>query len=317
MLYNDPVGSTNTLVLDSTQCPRCMWSRPSASRSWRICCDRGGATAARCAIGHRLQRARAVDVPRSLRAGRLLPRRGTFSSPTSSRPGQTSSPASQTLQHRPQVRLCSAARRCPARTWPASAALFKQLHPEWSPSQIKSALMTTAGRRSSMVPIPMAAGDLRQGAGQFGRTLASNPGLVFDAGFGDWLSFICGTDNSRASYCRRSPIDPSDSTRRPSHRALAGSQTVKRTVTNVGAALRPTRLGPRGSRISRTAQSGVIDDRGRARPRNSASPSRNAARRERLRGGHCTLTDGTATTCAFRSSQARRIRGSGGSQRHV
>ena len=33
----------------------------------------------------------------------------------------------------------------------------------------------------------------RQGAGHVRPTRATDPGLVFDSGFNDWLAFLCGT----------------------------------------------------------------------------------------------------------------------------
>jgi len=116
------------------------------------------------------------------------------------------------------------------------AALFKQLHPEWSPAMIKSALMTTASQtRNNNTPI--AGGAFAYGAGQVVPNSANNPGLVYDAGFNDWLAFLCGTGQLTASYCPSIAIDPSN-LNYPSIAigALAGAQTVTRTVKNVGAA---------------------------------------------------------------------------------
>jgi subtilisin family serine protease len=114
------------------------------------------------------------------------------------------------------------------------AALFKQKYPNWSPAAIKSALMTTASQmRNNNTPI--AGGAFAYGAGQVVPTSGTNPGLVFDSGFSDWLAFLCGTGQLNASYCPSIAIDPSD-LNYPSIAigALTGIQTVKRTVTNVG-----------------------------------------------------------------------------------
>jgi subtilisin family serine protease len=89
------------------------------------------------------------------------------------------------------------------------AALFKQLHPEWSPAMIKSALMTTASQtRNNNTPI--AGGAFAYGAGQVVPNSANDPGLVYDAGFNDWLAFLCGTGQLTASYCPSIAIDPSN-----------------------------------------------------------------------------------------------------------
>ena len=107
-------------------------------------------------------------------------------------------------------------------------ALFKQLHPNWSPAAIKSALMTTASQtRNNNTPI--AGGAFAFGAGQVVPNTANNPGLVFDAGFNDWLAFLCGTGQLTASYCPSIAIDPSN-LNYPSIAigALAGAQTVTR-----------------------------------------------------------------------------------------
>ncbi len=115
-------------------------------------------------------------------------------------------------------------------------ALMKQLHPDWSPMAIKSALMTSAGdvldgpNTNSLVIF-------RQGAGHVRPNNAADPGLVFDSGFNDWLGFLCGTQLP-TSFCTDAGIpvlNPSNFNGASiAIGALAGSQTVTRTVTNVG-----------------------------------------------------------------------------------
>jgi subtilisin family serine protease len=120
------------------------------------------------------------------------------------------------------------------------AALLKQLHPNWSPMAIKSSLMTSAydvldGPNTNPLVI------FRQGAGHVRPNSAADPGLVYDSGFNDWLAFLCGTTTgvgpstcnalSGAGYS----LDPSDlNVASIAIGDLAGSQTVKRRVTNVG-----------------------------------------------------------------------------------
>ena len=120
------------------------------------------------------------------------------------------------------------------------AALFKQLHPDWTPMMIKSALMTTAydvldGPNTNPLVI------FRQGAGHVQPNKAMNPGLVFNSGWNDWLAFICATQpqgltatcnalwTAGYSRCASDFNAPSIAIG-----ALAGTQTVTRTVTNVG-----------------------------------------------------------------------------------
>ncbi len=66
---------------------------------------------------------------------------------------------------------------------------------------------------------------------------AVDPGLVFDSGWNDWLGFLCGTQLP-TSFCTGSGIpvlDPSNFNGASIAIAdLAGTQTVQRTVTNVG-----------------------------------------------------------------------------------
>jgi len=115
-------------------------------------------------------------------------------------------------------------------------ALMKQLHPDWSPMAIKSALMTTASQSLNVGgAIPGTAFDY--GAGQVVPTAASTPGLVYDSGFLDWIGFLCGTGQFAGTICASVGIDPSD-LNYPSISVgeLAGTQTVTRTVTNVGPA---------------------------------------------------------------------------------
>lgn len=116
------------------------------------------------------------------------------------------------------------------------AALIMDAHPDWSPMMVKSALMTTASTETNAGnPIP--GNPFGYGAGQVVPNSAFDPGLVYDAGWIDWLGFLCGTGQLQASYCPSIGFDPSD-LNYPSISvgALAGSQTITRTVTNVGPA---------------------------------------------------------------------------------
>ncbi len=117
------------------------------------------------------------------------------------------------------------------------AALLKDLHPDWSPMMIKSALMTTGydvldGPNTNALVI------FRQGAGHVKPNSAADPGLVFDSNMTDWLGFLCGTQLDPV-YCtsRGIPVvSPSNFNGASiAISGLPGSVTVTRTMTNVGA----------------------------------------------------------------------------------
>ena len=118
-------------------------------------------------------------------------------------------------------------------------ALMMDLYPTWSPMRIKSALMTTGydvldGANSNPLVI------FSQGAGHVRPNSAMDPGLVFDSNANDWLAFLCGTTTAvGASTCAALSgagysLDPSDmNVASIAIGDLPGSQTVRRTVTNV------------------------------------------------------------------------------------
>lgn len=119
------------------------------------------------------------------------------------------------------------------------AALLKDLHPDWSPMAIKSAMMTSAGdildgANTSILTI------FKQGAGHIRPNSAADPGLVYDSNIYDWFAFLCGaTTGVSPSTCAfleslGYSLDPSDLNQASiAIGALAGTQTVTRTVTNV------------------------------------------------------------------------------------
>lgn len=135
------------------------------------------------------------------------------------------------------------------------AALIKQKHPRWSPAAIKSALMTTSntldrGERpilaqqysgaETMTFVPATPFDY--GSGHVNPRAALYPGLVFDAGYEDYLGFLCTTpgidSNEIKNYTHRPcnytlghPYNLNSPSIAVSH--LVGTQTVTRTVTNV------------------------------------------------------------------------------------
>jgi hypothetical protein len=120
------------------------------------------------------------------------------------------------------------------------AALLKNFHPDWTPMMIKSALMTSA---SDVIDGPNTSSTIifSQGGGHAAPNAAADPGLILKSSFNDWLAFLCGTTSgispaactalSSAGYS----LNPSDlNIASIAIGDLASSQTVKRTVTNVG-----------------------------------------------------------------------------------
>jgi subtilisin family serine protease len=116
------------------------------------------------------------------------------------------------------------------------AALFKQLHPEWTPMMIKSALMTTATQMTGAT----STAPFNVGSGLVNPTAAMNPGLVFDSTPAEWLAFICGTGQISTANCTAAgvaPINPTD-LNTPSIAVSRATESlpyvVTRRVTNVG-----------------------------------------------------------------------------------
>ncbi|XP_077238509.1 subtilisin-like protease SBT2.5 [Tasmannia lanceolata] len=135
------------------------------------------------------------------------------------------------------------------------AALVKQKHPHWSPAAIKSALMTTAttldrtGRplqaqqfTGTETVTLVKATPFDYGSGAVNPRAALDPGLILDAGYEDYVRFLClipGIDphevsNFTTMRCNSSsghPANLNSPSIAISH--LVGTQTITRTVTNV------------------------------------------------------------------------------------
>jgi subtilisin family serine protease len=175
-------------------------------------------------------------------------------------------------------------------------ALFKQLYPSWSPMAIKSALMTTAsdvldGPNTNPLVI------FRQGAGHVRPMFAKNPGLVFDAGFNDWLGFLCGTQLA-PSVCTGAGIPVLDASNLNVASIaigdMAGVQTVTRRVTNVGGAAAtytPSFTGMAGVNVAVSPASLTLAP-GETKPF-TVSFTRAAAAANAYVGGQLTWSDGT------------------------
>jgi subtilisin family serine protease len=150
-------------------------------------------------------------------------------------------------------------------------ALLEQAHPDWSPAAARSALMTTADpnvrdndRVSQATPFGMGAGHANPGRTDR-RGSSFQPGLVYNAGFNDYLGFLCDAQPSlfanptatcAALEAAGFPTDPSD-LNYPSISVaeVLGSQTVTRRVTSVAVENAPTRYNvsveaPEGYEIS-------------------------------------------------------------------
>uniref|UniRef100_A0A0D3GKF8 Subtilisin-like protease n=1 Tax=Oryza barthii TaxID=65489 RepID=A0A0D3GKF8_9ORYZ len=140
------------------------------------------------------------------------------------------------------------------------AALIKQKNPKWSPSAIKSALMTTSNTldkgshplraqqySTSEIMTLTRATPFDYGSGAVNPKAALDPGLVLDATHQDYITFLCsipdvehsevsnitGSTCSSSSKVQQRPYDLNIPSITISQ--LRGTQTVKRTVTSVAA----------------------------------------------------------------------------------
>ncbi|KAA8534154.1 hypothetical protein F0562_031653 [Nyssa sinensis] len=126
-----------------------------------------------------------------------------------------------------------------------AAAYVKSFNPGWSPAAIKSALMTTASPMSAALNTDA---DYAYGSGYLDPVKAAKPGLVYDAGEADYVTFLCGQgystkflqlvtgDNSTCSAANNGTVwdlnYPSFALSAKS--GISITRVFHRTVTNVG-----------------------------------------------------------------------------------
>ncbi|TMX04391.1 hypothetical protein EJD97_009047 [Solanum chilense] len=87
-----------------------------------------------------------------------------------------------------------------------AAAYVKSFHPDWSPSAIKSAIITTARSMSSKVDREA---EFAYGAGQVNPMKARSPGLVYDMDDMAYIQFLCheGYNSSSVSSLLRQQVN--------------------------------------------------------------------------------------------------------------
>ena len=121
------------------------------------------------------------------------------------------------------------------------AAMLMQARPDWGPSAVKSALMTSARQDLVQSDGESVANPFDYGAGHIVPNAALDPGLVYDASADAFDAFACGfnspavpqarcdeLENAGASFAPEDLNQPSIGLAR-----LANEQTVTRRVTNV------------------------------------------------------------------------------------
>ena len=121
------------------------------------------------------------------------------------------------------------------------AALLRQAHPDWSPSAIRSALITSARQDLQLPDSIAAANPFDYGGGHIVPNDALQPGLVYDVSDDEYDAFACGVASPAAtssrcadlaaaghSFFARDMNQPAISISR-----LASQETVTRRVTNV------------------------------------------------------------------------------------
>ncbi|XP_040995148.1 subtilisin-like protease SBT3.18 isoform X6 [Juglans microcarpa x Juglans regia] len=134
------------------------------------------------------------------------------------------------------------------------AALIKSAHPRWSPSAIRSALITTAYTRDTTSDSILAGGSMKVadpfdiGAGHINPLKALDPGLVYEMKTSDYILFLCNIGYTQENIHKMvlpcpgvdisCPKVPKSNTNinYPSITVsnLKSTMTIKRTVRNVG-----------------------------------------------------------------------------------
>ncbi|KAG0457300.1 hypothetical protein HPP92_022457 [Vanilla planifolia] len=132
------------------------------------------------------------------------------------------------------------------------AAMIKKLHTGWSPAAIKSAIMTTAyarDRHGEAVKDQARGGNASWfaiGAGQVNPKKASDPGLVYDLQWEDYIPYLCGLGyiDDQVTAVVNEKVDCSQvesiASEELNYPSIAisldagGSKKINRTVTNVG-----------------------------------------------------------------------------------
>ncbi|OIT07457.1 PREDICTED: subtilisin-like protease SBT1.9 [Nicotiana attenuata] len=162
------------------------------------------------------------------------------------------------------------------------AAMVKGAHPEWSPSAIRSAMMTTANPLdNTQKPIKSSednkrATPLDMGAGHVDPNRALDPGLIYDATPQDYVNLLCSlnfTEEQFKTIARSSAnhncSNTSSDINYPSFIAFFSpqgdltwlEQKFRRTVTNVGSGAAKYRVkvkSPRNSNVSVSPQTLVF-----------------------------------------------------------
>ncbi|XP_060176888.1 subtilisin-like protease SBT3 [Lycium barbarum] len=156
------------------------------------------------------------------------------------------------------------------------AAMLKGAHPDWNPSAIRSAMMTTANPldntekpiKTTDYLVTRVATSLAMGAGLVDPNRAVDPGLIYDATPQDYVNLLCSMNLTEAQFktitrssAKHKCSNPSDDINYPSFIALFNpygnytwlEQKFSRTVTNVGASAAKYKAkvrAPKNSRIS-------------------------------------------------------------------
>ena len=121
------------------------------------------------------------------------------------------------------------------------AALLMQARPEWGPSSIKSALMTSARQDLVQSDGESVANPFDYGAGHIVPNDALNPGLVYDVSDDEFDAFACGTESPAVPESRCDELEGAGVSFAPEDlnqpsiglARLANEQTIRRRVTNV------------------------------------------------------------------------------------